>query len=293
MWREVKNRRRGSSLTAFCAVLALTNAAPAFGYAVQLAWTPVSGAAGYRVYISQTMGAAGSAEDVGALAPDSDGIVRSIVQQGLVAGAVNYFAVTSYAPSGAESTPSNQLSLQIGAPAAATRTTMKLLIKDKGGDASKRKVALVSNSAGSAGAAAPGSAADPTLGGGEIVLLNPTTTESDMFTLPPARWKALGKPPGTKGYKYTDSHRVDGPCKKVLLRPGKVLNALCKGAQIAFSLNEPQQGSLDVKFSAGGGAFSSCMEFGGTNVIRDTQATNGKIGEFTARGVTPAMCPIP
>lgn len=297
-WRVVRDRRRSLILPAFCTALCLSGVAPAFGYAVQLGWSPVSDAVEYRVYVSQASGAyqQGSQEGVGARTPDADGVIRCVVDQGLIVGAVNDFAVTSYSLSDVESAPSNQLSLQLGAPGApATSTRTKLLVKDKDGKASRRKVVLISKNDSGLGAATPGSGADPMLNGGQLIRVNPTTTESDTFLLPPAHWKGIGHPPGAMGFKYTDSHQVDGPCKKVLLKPGKLLRALCKGDQIVFSLDEPQQGSLAVKFTAGAGAgaLSSCMELGGPAVIHDTAAANGKTAVFIAKGVAPAVCPIP
>jgi hypothetical protein len=172
----------------------------------------------------------------------------------------------------------------------------KLLVKDKAADASKRKLLVLTKDGATIGSGPQGSGGDPTLGGATLTLYNPTSAERDSIALPAANWKGLGNPPGAKGYKYNDVHQTYGPCKKVLLKPGKMLKAVCSGAQIMFTLDEPQQGSLAVRFTAGGGAesLSSCMEFGGAAVVKDTPAASGKTGVFNAKdAVAPAACAVP
>ena len=169
----------------------------------------------------------------------------------------------------------------------------KLMLKDKGGDASKRKLAVISKDPALV-APPPGSGADPTRTGAELRVFNPGTQEQAAFALPSAGWKGLGTPPGVKGYKYVDKDLVNGPCKKVLIRPGKLLKAVCSGSQIGFTLDEPVQGSLALRFSTGGAASaSSCLRFGGT-VVHDTQATAGITGKFKAvDAAAPPACPVP
>src|SRR5262249_5476991 len=141
-----------------------------------------------------------------------------------------------------------------------------------------------------------GSGADPTVGGGTLTLYNPTTLETARIDLPKGHWKALGKPRGTGGYKYSDKDLADGPCKKVLVKPGKLLKALGLREQLAFTLDENLgQGSLAVKFSSGdAGTISSCLVFGGT-ITRDKPATPlGVTGVFKAKDApAPMTCPIP
>jgi Tol biopolymer transport system component len=170
----------------------------------------------------------------------------------------------------------------------------KLMLKDRDGDASKRKLAVLSKDPALV-APPPASGADPTQTGAELRLFNPGTQEQAAFALPSAGWKGLGTPPGAKGYKYIDKDLVNGPCKKVLIRPGKLLKAVCRGSQIAFTLDEPTQGLVAVRFSTGSGsaATSSCLRFGGT-VVHDTQATAGKSGQFKAVDAPPPpACPVP
>ena len=174
----------------------------------------------------------------------------------------------------------------------------KLIVKDKDGDTSKRKLVVIAKDAVIA-SPAPGGLSDPTVAGAQLRVSNPLTAESAVFTLPSTHWVGLGSPPGAKGYKYRDVTQADGPCKKALLKPGKVLKALCQGAQISFSLDEAQQHSIAAKITIGSGvdAPSYCVAFRDTDpgvVLTDTQAASGSVGVFKAKDA-PAVetCPIP
>ena len=79
----------------------------------------------------------------------------------------------------------------------------KLSVRDKNGDAGKRKVMVVAKDPGIA-APAPGGLADPSLVGAQLHLRNPGTGESDSFPLPFSHWEGLGSPAGAKGYVYRD-----------------------------------------------------------------------------------------
>jgi hypothetical protein len=173
----------------------------------------------------------------------------------------------------------------------------RLLVKDTDGDASRRKLLLIVKGEVIA-SPAPGGVADPTTAGAELRLLNPGTAESAIFNLSAANWEGLGKPPGAKGYKYTDKTLTDGPCKKVLIKSGKLLKAICQGSQIGFSLNESSQQTLAARLTIGTGvdAPSYCVKFSNADagvVIADTPAINGGAGQFKAQEAPPAVCPIP
>lgn len=83
------------------------------------------------------------------------------------------------------------------------------------------------------------------------------------FTLPAGatKWKALGTPPGAKGYKYKGAGIPGDPCKVVLIKP-KVVKAVCKGIDVALTL--PFQGDLAVALTVGTDPKRYCAEFGGT-----------------------------
>jgi len=104
----------------------------------------------------------------------------------------------------------------------------------------------------------------------------------------------LGRPAGTKGYKYKDRKQIAGPCKRAVVKPGNLLKASCSGSQLTFSLNEGSQGSLAIKLTTGS-TISSCASFGG-EIVKDTQAIpgSGKAALFHAkRALAPPTCPVP
>jgi polyvinyl alcohol dehydrogenase (cytochrome) len=135
-----------------------------------------------------------------------------------------------------------------------------------------------------------GSDADPTSGGAALELHNPVTAETLHLSLPAARWEALGTPPGAKGYRYVDGAQSDGPCKKVLLRAGRV-TAKCRGGGLDFSLDEAAQGEIGVGLQLASDLY--CLRFGG--VVRDTgHAAGMRRGRFVAKNApAPAVCPLP
>ena len=169
-----------------------------------------------------------------------------------------------------------------------------LLVKDRDGQPDKRKVLLLAKGTDILSPAG-GASGDPTAGGARLTLTNPTTSELVTFTLPASHWKALGSPPGAKGYKYKDAALASGPCKTAIVKPGKLLKVLCQGSGIGFTLNEPSQGSLATKLTLGNGigALAQCLHFGGT-VITDKPASNGGSGQFKAQDAdVPDPCPVP
>jgi hypothetical protein len=103
----------------------------------------------------------------------------------------------------------------------------------------------------------------------------------------------MGKNPGAgevpKGYKYTDNKLVHSACKKVIIKNGKQVKALCLGKG-PFGLDydlkgNQEQAPVDVILVTG--ARRHCMQFGG-KIQRD--GTNGKIFKATAASA-PGACP--
>ncbi len=147
----------------------------------------------------------------------------------------------------------------------------------------------------------PGSAADPTSAGAFLEIRNPMTGEVDAYPLPASNWHALTHDargpfeltlPATTGFKYVDARLSSGPCKHVVLGTKRGLQAICRGKQIAFSLNEAAQGALAVRLVTGSGpaARQYCMVFGGT-IVRDASTATGR-GVFDARDApAPVTCP--
>jgi hypothetical protein len=163
----------------------------------------------------------------------------------------------------------------------------KLLVKDKDQRPDKRKIVLLSKDPALI-APAPQSGDDPTIGGASVALFNPTSGEIDTFELPASGWDGLGNPDGIGGFKYKDRELANGPCKVAVWKPGRVLKVVCKGDQIAYSLNESQQGSVGAAVLAG--STRLCSVFGG-DVKRDRPAADGRTGLFRAKNaLAPASC---
>ncbi len=168
--------------------------------------------------------------------------------------------------------------LQVKQSGAPTVTTLTLKSKDP------RLVA--------SGPAGPGGdgLGDPTVGGATLHLVNPTSGEEVTIPLPAAGWRRRsGQGYAPSGYQYSDSGGAFGPCKAVSVKSGKKLTVSCRGTGVAFSLDEPTQGSLGVRLTLGSGlggeGFRTCLLFGGTVVV-------DRPGEFKASAApAPSSCP--
>lgn len=158
----------------------------------------------------------------------------------------------------------------------------KLVVKDPG-DPSVRTLRVISKDIGLM-VPAPDDLRAPTAGGATLAITNPTTAETTAIALPASGWTM--RPPSNIGgtlYKYLDKALANGPCKVVVLKGNRALKAKCDGAQLAFTLDEATQGSLDVRLTLAGG-FARCLSFGGT-VLRDEP------GQFIARSAAaPLAC---
>ncbi|TMA39558.1 MAG: hypothetical protein E6J79_02895 [Deltaproteobacteria bacterium] len=165
----------------------------------------------------------------------------------------------------------------------------RLRVRDKAIDASKRKLKALSKDPRFL-AGAVGSADDPTVSGAVLTLANPTTGETFSAPLPAGNWTAAPlNIPGNQSYRYLDRSLAAGPCNSVIVHSGKLLLATCVGTGLGFSLDEPTQGSLDVRLTIGT-AFEYCMHFGGT--VRKDQPTSGaSLGFFDAADGPPPSCP--
>ena len=91
-------------------VLVFSLTARAAAYDARVAWSPVAGSQGYKIYVRENGGQFGAGRDVGVLTPDADGTVRFVLTS-LNLHATTSFAVTSYNGTPTESPRSNELSL--------------------------------------------------------------------------------------------------------------------------------------------------------------------------------------
>jgi hypothetical protein len=167
---------------------------------------------------------------------------------------------------------------KVGAPTAGKA----IVLKDEPVKTDKRalQVAAADKSFVFGSAGGPG---DPVLHGATLVLKNPTTLETQTISLPAANWVSAG----AQGFTYADKALAAGPCAAVAVKLGS-WSAKCKGAQIAFTLDEPAQGSLGATLNLG--SVPSCVLFGGQ--IKKDLAAGAKAGVFQGKGAPPpAACP--
>jgi hypothetical protein len=84
--------------------------------------------------------------------------------------------------------------------------------------------------------------------------------------LPALGWKALGNPPGSKGYKYKGAGTPSDPCKAVLVKE-KIVKGICKGT--AIDMDQPIDGVVAVSLIVGTDSKAYCTSFGGTEIKND------------------------
>lgn len=166
----------------------------------------------------------------------------------------------------------------------------RLRVTDRASNPDRRRLRLLSRDP-AIHAPTPGGPADPTLVGATVRLAHPFRAESVEIPLPPAGWTAKGSPPGSKGYLYRDAAANHGPCRRAQIRDGKV-DVSCKGADLAFTLDEPSQTELVAAVELGADSVL-CMRFGGT-VRRDDGTAARSTAVFSARDApAPVRCTLP
>ncbi|MFP6665287.1 MAG: hypothetical protein VCC00_13915 [Deltaproteobacteria bacterium] len=126
---------------------------------------------------------------------------------------------------------------------------------------------------------------DPT--GGATLLLRWTSDavsgRSEAITLDPTKWKGLGRPAGSKGWKYLDKDAAQGGVKVLLIKPNGLLKILAKGAGWAWDL----PGALDdasVDLYLGGDQFCAAFGPGNGDVKKNTAAGFVLVKDFAAPG---------
>jgi hypothetical protein len=159
-----------------------------------------------------------------------------------------------------------------------------LVMKDKDGVPAKRKVVVKIKPP-------PPSmnSLDPRTAGLTLVLFSPGTGQREYFELPAGKWKGLGKPAGATGYKYSDPDQQAGPCKRALLKPGKLFKVVCKGNLITYALSPAPQGSMALTLRFGSSGAQFCAEYAGAAVKKDVAAAGGKVGVFKAKDAPPPV----
>lgn len=124
----------------------------------------------------------------------------------------------------------------------------------------------------------------PTSAGATLSIFDTGGGESDTYTLPPAGWKGLGNPAGSKGYKYKGAGSIADPCKSVLVKE-RVVKAVCAGAGV--QLVTPFAGDVGVVLEVGTDTKTYCARFGGTVVRNEVTILKRK------NAAAPGACPTP
>ncbi len=99
-----------SRLVGLAVIFLCVPATSAHAYKVRLAWRPVSGVAGYKLYANQNGFPNPVAVDLGTPTTDTNGIMH-FDYSGLLVESTNTFALASYDASGHESTQSNAITV--------------------------------------------------------------------------------------------------------------------------------------------------------------------------------------
>jgi hypothetical protein len=106
-------------------------------------------------------------------------------------------------------------------------------------------------------AAPPALEMAPTVFGGRLRIFDTASggAGETIIDLPPGGWKALGTPPGSRGYRFTG-----GPCERVSIDTGRIMVA-CSGS--AAALSPPFRGEVGFILELGSQRY--CARFGGVD----------------------------
>jgi YVTN family beta-propeller protein len=141
----------------------------------------------------------------------------------------------------------------------------------------------------------PGSAGDPTLSGGTLIVYNAAGLTLDRSNIalgnggpfPNTGWKMLGTPTNFKGWKYRGTDPVGG-ITSVLVKPNMIAIKGGKFRSWTYTLDEPQQGAVAVRLTLG-----TAQGWCASAPAKLPTATNDKVDRFTGAPKTgaPVSCP--
>ncbi len=120
---------------------------------------------------------------------------------------------------------------------------------------------------------------DPTRLGATLRVRNPASGEEAVLDLAPERWRSI-----PSGFRYRGG--PGDPCREVVVRSGRQLEARCRGPLIRYSLDEPSQGELAAELRIDGAPLQ-CFAFGG-EIRRDEGTSKTRGGRFVARNAPAA-----
>jgi len=132
---------------------------------------------------------------------------------------------------------------------------------------------------------------DPTCegvgGGGGAIRVNGGAGHDFTIALPCEGWRHINDSATSPDYLYRD--RTNATCSKVLVRHGRRVKAICRGAQVAYPLDVPP-GDIDVTIRMGTFPQRICTTFGPppTRVLKD--GSNGKTYKAKDSSEPPEPC---
>jgi cysteine-rich repeat protein len=133
----------------------------------------------------------------------------------------------------------------------------------------------------------PTSGADPTVVGATLEVVGASSGDGNTgpIALPAALWTGLGKPTGSKGYKFEDALRSDG-VKTITLKSGNSGGTLAVAGGKSdwnYAITQPQ-GTIDLRLTVGGDVY--CARF--------TTFEDNEPGKVKAKlAPAPASCAPP
>jgi glucose/arabinose dehydrogenase len=154
----------------------------------------------------------------------------------------------------------------------------RLVLRDNPSDSTRKRINVTSKDTLINLGLSNGSSADPVQHGGSVrVVTSAGAMFDDTYPLPMGpSWSYIGNQGDNRGYRYKDPLLANGPIRTVMVRPGKVIKVVGKGAGLGHSLGtnpDPVQvelttGDQNYCMSFGGGAFSADQKY----IAADTSA---------------------
>jgi hypothetical protein len=132
------------------------------------------------------------------------------------------------------------------------------------GSARPKLVTFVARAPEGVSFALPDEAHNPRIEGATLRVFDVGGGADDTYPLPADGWRALGVPPGSRGYMYRGVGvfvaPASDPCHRVVITP-RIVRAICTGA--AVHLGVPFAGDRGVVLQVGTSSKRYCARFGG------------------------------